>query len=265
MSSSFVTARGEGLFTSASQTLTLARRNLLHIKADPEQLVGMTVQPLLFLGLFICVFGRSVAGSNHDYLQYALPGVLVQTSAYIGFRTAWGINTDFERGLIDRFRSLPISRSAVVTGRITADAMRVVWGTFILTGFGLVLGFRFHGGLAGGIGAALLVTAFGASVCWPMALMGISAKSPESASTAVSMLLLPMTYLSSVFAPPDSMPTWVQGFVRVNPITQVVDAVRALMLGGPVAGPVLRAVAWMVGIVALFGPLTISRYQRRMQ
>src|SRR2546423_3468673 len=126
--------------------LTVMRRNLLHIRSDPEQLVGMTIQPLMFLVLFVFVFGGAIAGSSRKYLQFALPGILIQGVAFTGFQTALGLNIDFQRGLIDRFRSLPISRSAVVAGRILADAVRVVWGVLIIVGFGVLLGFRFHGG-----------------------------------------------------------------------------------------------------------------------
>src|SRR5437867_7218675 len=138
--------------STVRNTLTIARRNLLHIKSDPEQLVGMTIQPLMFLVLFVYVFGGAIAGSSHKYLQFALPGILVQGIAFTGFQTALGLNVDFQRGLIDRFRSLPISRAAVVGGRIGADAVRVVWGVVIIVGFGVVLGFRFHGGVAGALG-----------------------------------------------------------------------------------------------------------------
>jgi hypothetical protein len=124
--------------------LVIARRNLLHIRSDPEQLVGMTIQPLMFLVLFVFVFGGAIAGSSQQYLQYALPGILIQGITFTGFQTALGLNVDFQRGLIDRFRSLPIARSAVVGGRILADSVRVVWGVLIITGFGVLLGFRLH-------------------------------------------------------------------------------------------------------------------------
>src|SRR3989442_6237346 len=133
--------------------LTLMRRNLLHIKSDPEQLVGMTIQPLMFLVLFVYVFGGAIAGSSRAYLQFALPGIMIQGITFTGFQTALGLNVDFQRGLIDRFRSLPISRGAVVAGRVAADAVRVVWGVLIMTLFGVILGFRFHGGFVAGLGA----------------------------------------------------------------------------------------------------------------
>ena len=244
--------------------LVIMRRNLLHIRSDPEQMVGMTIQPLMFLVLFVYVFGGAIAGSSRAYLQYALPGILIQGIAFTGFQTALGLNVDFQRGLIDRFRSLPISRSAVVAGRIAADAVRVLWGVLIISGFGMILGFRFHGGLGGALGGIALATLFGITVCWPMAFIGITAKSPEAVNTWGFMIILPLTFASSVFAPPSSMPGWLAAFVKVNPITKVVDATRGLMLGGPVATPVWQALAWMALITAVFAPLAIARYRRRV-
>ncbi len=245
-------------------TLTIARRNLLHIKADPEQLVGMTIQPLMFLALFVYVFGGAIAGSSRAYLQFALPGILVQGTAFTPFTTALGLNNDFQRGLIDRFRSLPIARSSVIGGRIAADAVRIVWGELILIAAGVLLGFRFGGGMAGAVGAILLVAAFGVTLCWPMAFIGITARSPEAVNTWGFMIILPLTFASSVFAPPETMPGWLEAFVRVNPITSVVDATRGLMLGGPVAEPLVRSIVWLAAIQAVFAPLAIRRYRRRV-
>ncbi len=178
-------------------TLVIMRRNLLHIRSDPEQLVGMTIQPLMFLVLFVYVFGGAIAGSSREYLQYALPGILIQGIAFTGFQTALGLNVDFQRGVIDRFRSLPISRSSVVGGRIMADTVRVLWGVLIIAGFGVALGFRFHGGFVVAVG-----------------------------SLALSTLLL--------------------------------------MLGGPVARSLWQALAWIAAIIAVFAPLAISKYRRRV-
>jgi ABC-2 type transport system permease protein/oleandomycin transport system permease protein len=253
-----------GRVNALANTLTIARRNLLHIKSDPEQIVGMTIQPLMFLVLFVYVFGGAIAGSSREYLQFALPGILVQGIAFTPFTTALGLNVDFHRGLIDRFRSLPISRSAVIGGRIAADGVRIVWGALILMGFGVALGFRFGGGLAGALGAFLLVVAFGVALCWPMAFIGVTAKTPEAVNTWGFMIILPLTFASSVFARVETMPGWLQAFVKVNPITSVVDATRGLMLGGPVADPVVKSAIWLVVITAIFAPLAIHRYRRRI-
>lgn len=264
MSTEVIAAGRIGLGGALRHTLTITRRDLLHIKSDPEQLVGMTIQPLMFLLLFVFVFGGAIAGSSSEYLQFALPGLIVQTVAFSGFTTALGLNVDFQRGLVDRFRSLPIARSAVIGGRILSDSVRVVWGVLIMVAFGMILGFDFQGGLAGAAGGVLLASVFGITVCWPMAYIGIIAKAPESVNTYGFLVILPLTFASSVFADPDTMPGWLQAFAEVNPVTSVVDATRALMLGGPVADSLIASILWMAGITAVFAPLAIARYRRRV-
>jgi len=168
--------------------------------------------------------------------------------------------------VIDRFRSLPIARSAVISGRIAADGVRILWSILIITGFSMILGFRFTGGTAGAFGAVMLVLAWGLVMCWPMAFIGITARSPESVNTWGFMIILPLTFASSAFANPDTMPGWLQAIVKANPVTSVIDAARGLMLGGknPVAEPLTDAITWMVVIVAIFAPLAIIRYRRRI-
>jgi ABC transporter DrrB family efflux protein len=247
----------------ASQTAVMTRRNLLHVRSDPQQMIGMSVQPLMFLLLFVFVFGGAISGSTRGYLQFVLPGLLVQGIGFGTTQTAIGLNADFQRGLIDRFRSLPMARSAVVAGRVTADIVRTAWSSLIIVGVAVALGFRFHGGVAGAIGAAGLVLALGVAMCWVMAFLGVSLRSAESGQPAGFMLIMPLTFASSVLVPATSMPGWLQSFVQVNPITIFSDAMRGLMLGGPVATPVLQAAAWIVGLSVVFGALTVSRYRRR--
>jgi ABC transporter DrrB family efflux protein len=247
-----------------ANTLTIARRNLLHIKATPEQLVEMTIQPLMFLVLFVFVFGGAIAGSSKEYLQFALPGILVQSVAFLPFTTALALNVDFQRGVIDRFRSLPIARAAVIGGRIAADAVRIAWSVLIITAFGVLLGFRFGAGAADALGAYLLVVAFGITMCWPMAFIGITARTTESVNTWGFMIILPLTFASSAFVPTDTMPGWLAAFANWNPITAVIDAARGLMLGGPVATPLAKSIGWMVALTAVFAPLAIGRYRRRV-
>ncbi|HET9311758.1 MAG TPA: ABC transporter permease [Actinomycetota bacterium] len=247
-----------------SNTLTIARRNLLHIKATPEQLVEMSIQPLMFLVLFVYVFGGAIAGSSKEYLQFALPGILVQSVAFLPFTTALALNTDFQRGVIDRFRSLPMARSSVIGGRILADGVRIVWSVLIITGFAMLLGFRFGGGAAGAVGALALVTAFGLAMCWPMAFIGITARTTESVNTWGFMIILPLTFASSAFVPVETMPGWLQPIANANPVTAAIDAARGLMLGGPVARPVIESLIWLAAIVAVFAPLAIARYRRRV-
>jgi ABC transporter DrrB family efflux protein len=247
-----------------SNTLTIARRNLLHIKATPEQLVEMSIQPLMFLVLFVYVFGGAIAGSSKEYLQFALPGILVQSVAFLPFTTALALNTDFQRGVIDRFRSLPMARSSVIGGRILADGVRIVWSVLIITGFAVLLGFRFGGGAAGAVGALALVTAFGLAMCWPMAFIGITARTTESVNTWGFMIILPLTFASSAFVPVETMPGWLQPIANANPVTAAIDAARGLMLGGPAARPVIGSLIWLAAIVAVFAPLAIARYRRRV-
>jgi oleandomycin transport system permease protein len=247
-----------------ANTLQIARRYLLHIKATPEQLVEMSIQPLMFTVLFVYVFGGAIAGSSREYLQFALPGLLVMSIGFLPFTTGLALNVDFQRGVIDRFRSLPIARSAVVAGRITADGVRIVWSILVITGFAVLLGFRFEGGVAGALGGLALVAAFGLTMCWPMAFIGIAVRSPESVNTWGFMTIFPLTFASSALAATETMPGWLQAFVKVNPVTSVVDGTRGLLLGGPVARPVIQSLIWMAVIVAVFATLAISRYRRRV-
>jgi hypothetical protein len=227
-----------------TNTLTIARRNLLHIKATPEQLVEMSIQPLMFLVLFVYVFGGAIATSSKQYLQFALPGILVQTVAFLPFTTAIAINVDFQRGVIDGFR--------------------VTWSVLLITGLGVVLGFRFGGTPVEGVAAMALVIAFGLVMCWPMALIGITARTTESVNTWGFLIILPLTFISSAFVPPETMPGWLQAFAEWNPVTAVIDAARRLMLGLPVGDALARSIAWMIAIVAVFAPLAIARYRRRV-
>jgi oleandomycin transport system permease protein len=245
-------------------TLTIARRNLLHIKATPEQLVEMSIQPLMFLVLFVYVFGGAIASSAREYLQFALPGILVQSVAFLPFTTAIALNVDFQRGVIDRFRSLPIARSAVIGGRILADGARIAWSIVIITGVSVALGFRFQDGPVGALGAFVLVLSFGLTMCWPMAFIGITARTTESVNTLGFMIILPLTFASTAFVPAETMPGWLQAFVKANPVTAVIDSARGLMLGGAVASPVIKALIWMAVIQLVFAPLAIARYRRRV-
>jgi ABC transporter DrrB family efflux protein len=246
-----------------TQTGVMARRNLLHVLSDPEQLIGITVQPLMFLLLFVYVFGGAISGSTTSYLEFVLPGLLVQGIGFGTTQTAIGLNADFQRGLIDRFRSLPMARSAVVAGRVTADIGRTAWMCLITVAVAVALGFRFHGGIAGAVGGFGLVLALGVAMCWLMAFVGVSLRSAEAVQTVGFLLILPLTFASSVLVPAASMPGWLQTFVRVNPISIFATAMRGLLLGGPVATPVLQAAAWIVGLSVVFGTLTVSRYRRR--
>jgi ABC transporter DrrB family efflux protein len=249
--------------SAVTETAVIARRNLLHVRSDPQQLVGMTIQPLMFLLLFVYVFGGAIAGSSRAYIQYVLPGLVVQGVTFWAMQTAIGLNTDFQHGLVDRFRSLPIARSSVVAGRIAADVLRTGWGAVISVAAGLAFGFRLHTSVAGAVGAFGLILAWGFALSWPMAFLGVSLRSAETVQTAGFLLVMPLGFASSVFAPAATMPGWLQAFVRVNPVTVVADAARGLMIGGPVAAPLLKSAAWLTAITAVSWALTVYRYRAR--
>ena len=245
------------------QTAVLTRRNLLHVWTDPQQLVGMTIQPLMFLLLFVFVFGGAIAGSSRSYIQFVLPGLVVQGVGFWAMQTAVGLNADFQRGLVDRFRSLPIARSAVVAGRIVADVLRTGWGTVITVAAGVAFGFRPHTTVAGAAAAFGLVLAWGFALSWLMAFLGVALRSAETVQTAGFLLVMPLTFASSVFAPASSMPGWLQAFVKVNPVAYLTEAERGLLTTGPVAMPVIRSLLWALAIFAVFAPLAVRAYRRR--
>jgi oleandomycin transport system permease protein len=266
-----------GLGAAIRHARVIARRNLIRIKSDPEQLTGATVQPLMFLVLFVYVFGGAIAGDSTSYLQFALPGILIQGLSFQGFGTALGLNNDFEHGLIDRFRSLPIARSSVVAGRIMADSVLILWGTFVIVGFSLLLGFRFGGGALSAVGGLALAWAWGMTLCWPLGFIGIASKTPQAVNTTAFMIILPITFASSVFVPAESMPGVLEAFAKVNPITRVAEATRGLLGGTEFAiggqqfvmsdadlrRHIIASILWMIGIIAVFAPLAVRKYRKR--
>ena len=268
-----------GLGAAVRHARVIARRNLIRIKSDPEQLTGATIQPLMFLTLFVFVFGGAIAGPGgwRAYLQFALPGILIQGLSFQGFGTALGLNNDFEHGLIDRFRSLPIARSSVVAGRIMADSVLILWGTFVIVGFSLILGFRFGGGALSTVGGLALAWAWGMTLCWPLGFIGIASKTPQAVNTTAFMIILPITFASSVFVPAESMPGALETFAKLNPITRVAEATRGLLGGtefsiggqqfvmsdGDLRRHIIASVLWMIGIIAVFAPLAVRKYRKR--
>ena len=245
-----------------SDTLVLAKRSLLRIPRQPDLLLGFTVQPVMFVLLFVYVFGGAIRTPGFDYVDFLMPGIIVQTMAFGGFVTALGLAEDLKKGLIDRFRSLPMSRSAVLTGRTLADVATNVVQLAVMIGVGLAVGFGFATGVpevAAGIALLLLL---GYAFSWVFAFIGLSASSPEASNAYGFIVILPLTFASSAFVPVESMPSWLETFAEVNPITTMVDAARALFLGTPARNDVWGAVAWALGIIAVFGSLSVWRYRR---
>ena len=245
-----------------SDTMVLAKRSLLRIPRAPDLLLAFTVQPIMFVLLFVYVFGGAIQTPGFDYVDFLMPGIIVQTMSFGGFVTALGLAEDLKKGLIDRFRSLPMSRSAVLAGRTVADIATNLLSLVVMFGVGLLVGFTFSSPwyeVLAGIGLLLL---FGYAFSWIFAYLGLGASSPEAAQAMGFMTIFPLTFASSAFVPVESMPDWLQKFAEVNPFTTVVDAARALFLDTPAGNDVWAAFAWSVGLILVFSVLSVRRYRR---
>jgi oleandomycin transport system permease protein len=243
--------------------LTLAWRSLVQIKHNPMELGDLSLQPLMFVLLFAFVFGGAMAGSPKAYLQFGLAGIIAQNALFLTLNTAVALNTDIGKGVFDRFRSLPIARSAPLAGRIAADVVRQVWSMVILLAVGTLLGFRVGTGPAGVLGAFALLVAFTLAFSWISVLVGMLVDAPEKVQLFGFVALFPLTFASSAFVPTATMPGWLQAWVKINPVTLFTDAMRGLLSGGAVARPALAALAWAAAIAALFAPLALRAFRRR--
>ncbi|MBA3262883.1 MAG: ABC transporter permease [Thermoleophilaceae bacterium] len=252
-----------GLAYAISDTVVLAKRNLLRIPRAPDLLISFTLQPIMFVVLFVYVFGGAIETPGfEDYTDFLMPGIIVQTMSFGGFVTALGLAEDLKKGLIDRFRSLPMARSAVLSGRTLADVATNSVSLTIMIVVGLLVGFTFDASFAeivAGIGLMLL---FGYAFSWIFAFAGITASSAEAAQAIGFMAIFPLTFASSSFVPVDSMPDWLQAFAEVNPFTTMTDAMRALWVDQPAGNDIWLAVVWCVGLIAVFAPLSVARYRR---
>jgi ABC transporter DrrB family efflux protein len=246
-----------------SDTMVLAKRSLLRIPRAPDLLLSFTVQPIMFVLLFVYVFGGAIETPGfEDYTDFLMPGIVAQTMSFGGFVTALGLAEDLQKGLIDRFGSLPMSRSAVLAGRTLADVATNVISLTIMVGVGLAVGFRFHSSpleVVAGIGLMLL---FGYAFSWIFAYCGLVASSGESAQAIGFIVIFPITFISSAFVPVESMPSWLEPIAENNPFTTVVDAMRALWVDTPAGNDVWGAVLWSLGLIAVFAPLSVARYRR---
>ena len=250
------------LADAASDTLVLTKRNLLRIPRAPDLLLSFTVQPIMFVLLFVYVFGGAVQTPGFEYVDYLMPGIIVQTISFGGFVTALGLAEDLKKGLIDRFRSLPMARSALLAGRTLADVATNLFSLVVMITVGLLAGFRFASGplrILAGIGLVLL---FGYAFSWMFAFLGLSSSSPEAAQSLGFIAIFPLAFASSAFVPVESMPPPVEAFARVNPFTIEVNALRALFLDLPVGNNVWGAVLWSLGITVVFAWLSVARFRR---
>lgn len=250
------------LRNSVSDTLVLAKRSVKRIPRAPDLLISFTVQPIMFVLLFVYVFGGAIVTPGYEYVDFLMPGIIVQTMSFGGFVTALGLAEDLRKGLVDRFRSLPMSRSAVLSGRTLADVGTNSISIAIMIVVGVIAGFSFDAPFLHIVAGILLLLLFGYAFSWVFAFVGLSSSSPESSQAIGFTLIFPLTFVSSAFVPVESMPGALQAFAEVNPFTVVVDAIRALFLGAPAGNTIWGAVLWSIGIAIVFATLSVTRYKR---
>jgi ABC-2 type transport system permease protein/oleandomycin transport system permease protein len=247
-----------------ADALTITWRNLLTYLRLPQLLVFSTIQPTVFVLMFRYVFGGSIRLSNPGvpYVDYLMPGVFVQTAVFGAMSTGVGLAEDVSKGLIERFRSLPMARSAVLAGRTMADTVRNVFVLALMTAIGFAVGFRLHGGVPKYLGALLLILLFAFALSWVVALVGLSVPNAETAQAAMFPLIAPLVFASSAFVDTSFMPGWLQVFANHQPVSLTINAARALVLDDPVGWNLAGSLLWSAGIVAVFAPLAVRRYRK---
>jgi ABC-2 type transport system permease protein len=253
---------GTRLRWAVSDAAAVTGRNLLAYVRVPQLVVFSTIQPIMFVLIFRYVFGGAIQVPGGSFVDFLMPGIFVQTVAFGAVGTGVGLAEDLGKGLIERFRSLPMARSSVLAGRTAADLVRNVFVVFLMCVVGFLVGFRVGTGPLAFLAGILVILAFGYALSWVFALVGLGAANAETAQAVAFPTLFPLVFASSAFVPVESMPGWLQAFAANQPVSVTVDATRALMLGGPTAGVVLQALAWTVGILAVFAPLAVRRYRR---
>ena len=245
-----------------SAVVTLGWRAVLKIKHVPFQLFDVIVFPIMMTVLFTYLFGGALAGSTEAYLQFLLPGIVVQTVMFLTVYTGVGLNTDVQKGLFDRFRSLPIWQPAPIVGALLGDLMRYSLAALVVVIVGLVLGFRPEAGVPGVILAVALMLVFASAVSWIWIIVGFLVHTPESVMTTSFLLLFPLTFVSNIFVDPATMPGWLQTVVALNPVTHLTTASRGLMHGGVAASDILWVLAASVIVTAIFAPIAMRMYYR---
>jgi ABC transporter DrrB family efflux protein len=246
-----------------SNTATITGRNLRRLVRVPTLIAFATVQPIMFVLLFNYAFGGAIHPPGVDrYIDYALPGIWVLAITFGASQTGVAIADDLATGMIDRFRALPMARSAVLAGRTLADVIRNLFVIALMTGLAHLIGFRFHAGPAAAAAAAALALAIGVAFSWIFALLGLLIHDPESAGIGGLLAAIPLIFLSSTFVPVHTFPGWLQTFAKPNPITVTVDALRTLCLGGPTATSMWQALAWLTGLLAVTIPAAVVRYRQ---
>jgi ABC transporter DrrB family efflux protein len=256
--------RGSAFRWVVSDVLTIAKRDFLKLVRIPTSLVFAVVQPIMFVLLFRYVFGGAipVAAKYHGYVNYLIPGILVQTTLFGSINTAIGLAEDMQEGFIERFRALPMARMAVLAGRTISDLWRNIFVLIIITGIGYAVGFRPYGSLFAYLQGCALMLLFAYCLSWGAALVGLKASNAETAQAMMFPLIFPLTFASSVFVQVSSMPGWLQAFAKNQPVSITTNAVRGLMTGTPHGSSAWLALAWGIGILVVLGPLSTRAYMR---
>lgn len=257
---------GIGLRGNLRHIGALVRRNLLQIKKDPESMFDALLMPVIFTLLFVYVFGGSVGGSmgggRQEYLNYLIPGLMAMMGMNIAMAVGSGVNDDFRKGVMDRFRTMPIARSSVLIAKIVVELGRMMVATLILLAMGFALGMELQESVLRLIGAIALAAAFGAAIMWIFILLGLTLKTSQAVQGMGMLVLMPLQFGSSIFAPTKTMPGWLQTFTDYNPLSNLADAARGLMMGGPLAHSVWVTLGWTVVITAVMAPLAVAKFRK---
>ncbi len=253
-----------GAMAYPRHTFSLAKRSLIKMWRTPEALIDVTLQPIIFLLMFTYIFGGAIAGSSADYLQFLLPGLLGQSIAMAGVALGQNLNADIEKGVFDRFRSLPIGRSVPLVGAVIADIGRYLILCVVTLGFGMIMGFRIEtNALAATAGVGISI-AFALCFCWISVFVGMKVRTSGAVQGIMFLIVLPLSFASNTFVNPETMPDWLQTFVKINPISQLVTTMRGLMIGGPVQESLMWTLVWMAVLLVVFVPLALRAYRRRV-
>ncbi|MEU4918173.1 ABC transporter permease [Streptomyces parvus] len=256
-----------GLRANLRHIGALARRNMLQIKKDPESMFDVLLTPIVFILLFVYVFGGSVGaslgGNRQEYVNYLVPGLMAMLGLNIAMAVGTGVNDDFRKGVMDRFRTMPIARSSVLIAKIVVELGRLMVAMFILLVMGFVVGMELHGSVLGLLGAVALSAVFGAAIMWIFILLGLSMKTAQAVQGTAMLVLMPLQFGSSIFVPTQTMPGWLQAFTDYNPLSNLADAARALMQGDPVGNSVWWTLAWAAGITLVLAPLAVAKFRKK--
>ncbi|MET9928353.1 MULTISPECIES: ABC transporter permease [unclassified Streptomyces] len=256
-----------GLRANLRHIGALARRNLLQIKKDPESMFDVLLMPVIFILLFVYVFGGSVGaslgGNRQEYVNYLVPGLMAMMGLNIAMAVGTGVNDDFRKGVMDRFRTMPIARSSVLIAKIVVELGRLMVAMLILLAMGFVVGMELHGSVFGLLAAVALSAVFGAAIMWIFILLGLSMKTAQAVQGTAMLVLMPLQFGSSIFVPTQTMPGWLQAFTDYNPLSNLADAARALMQGDPVGDSVWWTLAWAAGITVVMAPLAVAKFRKK--